>query len=141
MLSVDLRKRILEAYVQGRTMTYEKTVEVFEVGRAMVSRLLQRFRETGDIQPLPVGGNHPRKAELDWSFWLGITGTRFSRSNGPRPLENHDDDRCHCTRWFPQFHDDRLGNESRCFCGVCAATTRTKIEPLGRANASTNQEY
>ena len=113
MLWVDLRKRILEAYIQGRTTTYEKTAEVFGVGRATVSCLLRRFREIGDIQPLPVGGNHPRKVELDWSFWLGITGTRFSRSNGPGPLENHDDDRCHCTRWFPRFHDDRLENESR----------------------------
>jgi len=66
MFSVDLRKRILEAYIQGRTTTYEKTAEVFGVGRAMVSRLQQRFRETGNIQPLPVRGNHPRKVELDW---------------------------------------------------------------------------
>jgi len=36
------------------------------VGRATVSRLLRRHRETGDVKALPVGGNYPRQGDLDW---------------------------------------------------------------------------
>lgn len=64
--SVDLRRRIVDAYLSGRTETYEATAEMFDVGIATVNRLLRRKRETGDVLPKPRGGNNPRRVDLDW---------------------------------------------------------------------------
>jgi transposase len=66
MIGIELRRRIVEAYNSGRSGTYEETSELFGVGRATVSRLLRRHRETGDAKALPVGGNYPRQVDLDW---------------------------------------------------------------------------
>ena len=66
MIGLELRKRIVEAYGSGRSGTYEETATLFGVGRATVSRLLRRKRETGDVKALPVGGNYPRQVDLDW---------------------------------------------------------------------------
>ena len=65
-LSIDLRRRIVEAYKAKLSGTYEKTAELFDVGEATVSRLLRRFRETGDVQQKPRGGNNPRRIDLAW---------------------------------------------------------------------------
>ena len=48
-ISVDLKRRLVEAYASGRTRTYEETAEMFGVGRATVDRALRRKRETGDL--------------------------------------------------------------------------------------------
>lgn len=66
MIGKELRKRIVEAYASGLSGTYEETAALFGVGRASVSRLLRRFRETGAVEALPVGGNNPRKVDLEW---------------------------------------------------------------------------
>ena len=50
-ISLDLRRRIVDAYRNGLTETYEATAEMFGVGMATVSRLLRRKRETGDVLP------------------------------------------------------------------------------------------
>lgn len=65
-ISLDLRKRIVQAYRSGRSGTYEETARMFGVGYATVSRILRRFRETGDVKPRPKGGNNPRRVDLDW---------------------------------------------------------------------------
>jgi transposase len=65
-LSIDLRRRLVEAYQRKRSGTYEKTAELFAVGEATVSRLLRRFRETGDVEYKPRGGNNPRRVDLVW---------------------------------------------------------------------------
>lgn len=65
-LSLDLRRRIVDAYERGLTPTYELTAQMFGVGRATVNRLLRRYRETGDVEAKPVGGNNPRRVDLDW---------------------------------------------------------------------------
>ena len=39
---------------------------MFGVGEATVSRLLRRYRDTGDVKAKPVGGNNPRRVELSW---------------------------------------------------------------------------
>src|SRR2546422_1411389 len=65
-ISLDLRRRIVEAYHSGRTATYEATASMFDVGVATVNRLLRRKRETGDVMPKPRGGNNPRRVDLDW---------------------------------------------------------------------------
>ena len=66
MIGIELRRRIVEAYLSGRSGSYEQTAELFGVGRATVSRLLRRHRETGDVRALPVGGNYPRQIDLEW---------------------------------------------------------------------------
>jgi transposase len=65
-ISVDLRRRIVDAYQSGKTTTYEATASMFGVGRATVNRLLRRERESGDVLPKPRGGNNPRRVDLEW---------------------------------------------------------------------------
>src|SRR6185503_21300341 len=65
-LSIDLRRRIVEAYQAKQSGTYIETAKVFGVGEATVSRLLRRQRETGDVLDKPRGGNNPRRVDLGW---------------------------------------------------------------------------
>jgi putative transposase len=65
-ISLDLRRRTVEAYRTGRTKGYEATAAMFGVGRASLDRWLRRFRETGDVLPKPRGGNNPRKVDDEW---------------------------------------------------------------------------
>ncbi|MEL6196165.1 MAG: helix-turn-helix domain-containing protein [Myxococcota bacterium] len=65
-ISIELRERIVAAYRDGLTKTYASTAEMFGVGEATVSRLLRRYRETGDVKPKPTGGNNPRRIDLEW---------------------------------------------------------------------------
>jgi transposase len=64
--SVDLRRRIVDAYQSGKTATYGATAAMFGVGYATVNRLLRRKRETGDVLSKPRGGNNPRRVDLEW---------------------------------------------------------------------------
>lgn len=66
MIPIEIRRQIVAAYEEGRVLSYEEAAEMFGVGRASVSRLLRRYRETGDVIPKPVGGNNPRRVDLDW---------------------------------------------------------------------------
>lgn len=65
-LSLDLRRRIVAAYRSKKTPTYKAAAEMFGVGEATVSRLLRRFRETGDVHAKPRGGNNPRRVDDAW---------------------------------------------------------------------------
>jgi transposase len=65
-LSLDLRRRVVRAYKDGLTETYEATAELFSIGRATVSRLLRLERETGDVLPKKRGGDHRSSINLDW---------------------------------------------------------------------------
>lgn len=65
-LSIDLRRRIVEAYRAKKSGTYIETAKLFRVGEATVSRLLRRQRETGDVRDKPRGGNNPRRVDLGW---------------------------------------------------------------------------
>jgi transposase len=49
-ISLDLRRRILKAYDQGRS-TREEVAARFEVSLGMVKKLIQQRRHTGDIAP------------------------------------------------------------------------------------------
>lgn len=62
----SIRQRIVEAYRSGLSGSYEKTAELFGVGRATVNRILRRHRETGDVKARPIGGNRKREVDLDW---------------------------------------------------------------------------
>lgn len=65
-LSIDLRRRIVAAYRAKKSGTYERTAELFGIGDATVSRLLRRYRDTGDVLPKKKGGNNPRVVDLEW---------------------------------------------------------------------------
>ncbi len=65
-LSLDLRRRLVDAYLGERSGTYLETAALFHVGQATVSRLLRRFRETGDVQYKPKAKNNPRRIDLAW---------------------------------------------------------------------------
>lgn len=60
-ISSDLRKRVVAAVFGG--MSYDDAAARFRVGRASVSRWVRRHRETGDVQPDPMGG--PNNVRLD----------------------------------------------------------------------------
>lgn len=65
-LSLDLRRRIVDAYESGVSGTYVRTAQMFGVGEATVNRLLRRQRETGDVHAKPHASNNPRRVQLDW---------------------------------------------------------------------------
>jgi transposase len=59
-LSIDLRKRIIEAAVRGdkvSTIAHEK-----QVSKSTVTRLLRQYRKTGSYEALPL--NNGRKSNL-----------------------------------------------------------------------------
>lgn len=65
-ISIDLRRRVRDAYRKGLTDSYDATAEMFGIGRATVGRILRRDRETGDVALKPRGGNNPRVVDLEW---------------------------------------------------------------------------
>jgi transposase len=65
-LSLDFRRRIVEAYRSKKSGTYKQTASLFGISEATLGRLLRRFRETGDVYCKPKGGNNPRRVDLDW---------------------------------------------------------------------------
>jgi len=65
-ISLDLRRRIVNAYLTGLTESYEATAEMFGIGVATVSRLLRRRRDTGDVLPKKRGGDRRRLVDLVW---------------------------------------------------------------------------
>ena len=58
-LSVDLRRRVVEAYSSGN-FTYEETAQNFRVGYATVNRWLRLAREAGSLEAKPLPGRVPR---------------------------------------------------------------------------------
>lgn len=60
--SIDLRKRVVEAYLAGG-VTYLEVARRFSVGEATVSRWLRRYRETGSVHPLPHRSGNPPKVD------------------------------------------------------------------------------
>lgn len=60
-LSVELRKRVVDAYLAGEG-TYDELAVRFSIGRATVSRLLRLYRETSSVEHRPMGG--ARRAPL-----------------------------------------------------------------------------
>lgn len=59
--SEDLRVRVVEARLSGETTA--EVAERFGVCGAFVRRLLQRFRETGSLDPLPYPGRPGRRLD------------------------------------------------------------------------------
>lgn len=65
-LSLDLRVRIVSAYLSGRSGTYVETAALFGVGASSVSRLLRQYRARGDVRPKPHGGGRARAVDAAW---------------------------------------------------------------------------
>jgi transposase len=63
--SLDLRRRMVEAYESGLCKSYREVAEMFGVGEATVSRNLRRKRETGDVT-YKARGHRPRRVNLEW---------------------------------------------------------------------------
>lgn len=61
-LSIDLRKRIVEAFEQGEGSRSTLATR-FGVGEATVQRLLRLQRTTGSLEPKPSGGSAPIVSE------------------------------------------------------------------------------
>jgi transposase len=60
MESIPLEvRRLVFAAVQEGTLSRTEISERFSVCKSWIRRLLQRFRETGAIAPLPHGGGRP----------------------------------------------------------------------------------
>ena len=53
----QIREAIIRAFHE-RGMTYEQVAELLGVGRATVSRVLRRHRESGTVEPRPRGGGN-----------------------------------------------------------------------------------
>lgn len=58
--SMDLRERVVRAYQAGEG-TQQQIAQRFQVSPSFVQRLLRRQRESGQVAPLPRGGNHLAK--------------------------------------------------------------------------------
>jgi transposase len=61
-LSLDLRERIV-ALVEASEHSLRELAELFSVDLSTIVRLLQRYRQTGSVQPKPHGGGMPRKLD------------------------------------------------------------------------------
>lgn len=57
-ISNDLRQRIVDRYLQEGE-SYDSVAEHFQVGRATVNRIVNRFRRTGNVERAPRGGGNP----------------------------------------------------------------------------------
>lgn len=56
--SLDLRRRVVDAYEQGQGSIAE-VAEQFSVSTYFVKKMLRQWRETSDLAPLPHGGGKP----------------------------------------------------------------------------------
>lgn len=53
--SMDLRLKIIETY-QNEKISQKQLARRFRVSQSFITKLLRRYRETGEIAPLPFGG-------------------------------------------------------------------------------------
>lgn len=65
IIPLDVRRRIVKAYREGKSGTYAQTAALFGVGEASVSRWLRKDREGESLAPSWNGGPK-RRVDLDW---------------------------------------------------------------------------
>jgi transposase len=71
-LSDDLRRRVVEAVVQGG-MSRNAAAKRFGVSIASAVRWMQRFETTGEISPAPTGGDRRSgRVEAHRDYLLGL---------------------------------------------------------------------
>jgi len=76
--SIDLRKKIVEAYQRGTT-SLSKTATNFNVSIASVKRYLKQYREEGNL--LPKKGDKGRPSKVDEIGYEAI--------QNPHGVQNH----------------------------------------------------
>ena len=57
--SIDLRKRVIEAYQTGN-VSQRQLARDFSIALSTVQAWIQRKRRTGSIAPVPTGGSKPK---------------------------------------------------------------------------------
>jgi putative transposase len=67
--SPDLRERVVKAVAQDG-LSRRQAAERFGVGASTVIRWMQRWRDTGHIEPGQMGGHRPKKIAGGWRTWL-----------------------------------------------------------------------
>ncbi len=64
-IPVEVRERVVKAYMEGRSGTYARTAQLFSIGEASVSRWLRKKRAGESLRPEKRKGRE-RKLDLDW---------------------------------------------------------------------------
>ena len=67
--SSDLRERVVEA-VEQEGLSRRQAAARFGVGIKAAIDWVQRFRETGSVAALPMGGQRPKKIVGEYRDWL-----------------------------------------------------------------------
>ena len=67
--SVDLRERVVVAVVEGGLSCHQAAAR-FDIGIKTAIDWVRRFRETGSVNPLPMGGRRPKKIVGAFRDWL-----------------------------------------------------------------------
>ena len=68
-LSMDLRERVL-ASVLTEGLSRNKAAARYGVAISTVVKWVQRFQETGSVEPGQMGGHKPRKISGEHEVWL-----------------------------------------------------------------------
>ena len=67
--SADLRARVVQAVAQDG-WSRRQAAQRFHVGASTVITWMQRWRETGHLEPGQRGGHRPKTIAGDWRTWL-----------------------------------------------------------------------
>jgi putative transposase len=67
--SPDLRERVVKAVAQ-EGMSRREVARRFGIGASTVINWMQRWRDTGHIEPGQMGGRRPKKIIGTWRTWL-----------------------------------------------------------------------
>jgi putative transposase len=67
--SLDLRERVVVSVVEGGLSCHQAAAR-FGIGIKTAIDWVRRFRETGSMAPLPMGGRRPKKIVGGWRDWL-----------------------------------------------------------------------
>lgn len=59
--SLEKRREVYDAAVKRGDLTIEEVADKFNVGPTFIKKLLRQQRESGDLNPKPHGGGHPRR--------------------------------------------------------------------------------
>ena len=65
VIPIEVRERVVKAYLEGRSGTYAETAALFSVGEASVSRWLRKARASESLAPRWSGGPK-RRIDLAW---------------------------------------------------------------------------
>jgi putative transposase len=67
--SADLRERVVRA-VAHDGLSRRAAAQRFGIGVSTVITWMQRWRDTGDVEPGQMGGHRPKKIAGTWRTWL-----------------------------------------------------------------------